>query len=114
MRTTGTTAAKSKRNGKNGTSHGPRMTYEDFVKTSIQSLRDPNGKSRGIHVVFSGFNNAFRKYYGEEPQPRVDQLVKDGVIELRPARKGVMIYLPNEAPLARSGDDALIKILGYA
>ncbi len=43
-----------------------KLSYEDFFKKAILKLRNP-AKSRGIHSVFSGFNDAFRKYFNEDP-----------------------------------------------
>ncbi len=38
------------------------LSHEEFVKRAIIKLRDIS-KSRGIHSVFSGFNQAFRIYF---------------------------------------------------
>lgn len=89
-----------------------KLNYEEFFKTAILKLRDIS-KSRGIHTVFSGFNQAFREYFGEDPIKVSKDLATMGKIEIRPARRGVMIYLPGEGP--KSGTDlgktALSKIL---
>jgi hypothetical protein len=38
-----------------------RLTEEEFITQAIKKLRkDPY---RGIHSVYSGFNEAFRKYF---------------------------------------------------
>ena len=47
-----------------------KMTYQEFVEKAIKSLREPPYK--GIHVVYSNFNNAFRQYYDEDPRPIID------------------------------------------
>jgi len=86
--------------------HEEKLGKEEFVVRAIKKLR---GKYRGIHTVFSGFNEAFRKYFGEDPRPVTQEMVNKGVIELRPVKGGVMIYLKGEAPQA--GDDVLKKIL---
>jgi hypothetical protein len=90
-----------------------KIPYEDFFRQAILNLRDLS-KSRGIHCVFSDFNNAFRKYYGEDPVKIAQQLASEGKIEIRPVRRGVMIYLPGEGPKVRSdgGEQVLAKILG--
>ena len=84
-----------------------KLTYEDFFKRAIKKLRDPT-KSRGIHSVFSGFNQAFRDYYGEDPIDVTQTLFREGKIGLRPAKRGVMLYLPGEGPM---NEDILGKIL---
>ena len=89
-----------------------KPSYEDFFKTAVLKLRNTS-KSRGIHSVFSGFNQAFREYYDEDPIKVTQKLVSDGKIETRPVKRGVMIYLPGDAPKSRSslGKEALSKIL---
>jgi len=90
-----------------------KLNHEEFFKVAILKLRDVS-KSRGIHTVFSGFNDAFRKYFAEDPIKVTQELARSGKIEVRPVRKGVMIYLPGDAPMARGevGDKALCTILG--
>lgn len=89
-----------------------KLTHEDFIKMAILKLRDPS-RSRGIHSVFSGFNDAFREYFGEDPINVTQQLASEGKIAIRPAKRGVMIYLPDDAPISRQalGKTALSKIL---
>ena len=72
--------------------------------------------SRGIHSVFSGFNQAFREYFGEDPIKITQELASRGKIELRPVKRGVMIYLPGEAPQSRDtlGKKALSKIFNQS
>jgi hypothetical protein len=42
-----------------------KLTEEEFIAQAIKKLRkDPY---RGIHSVYSGFNEAFRKYFGTNP-----------------------------------------------
>lgn len=92
--------------GKNGL-----MTEEQFVLKAIETLR--KGGYRGIHSVYSGFNGAFRKYYGEGADPigATTRLSKAGTIVIAYRRGGVMIYKPGEAPEAKdSGSEALAKM----
>ncbi|MEM3426750.1 MAG: hypothetical protein QW212_00620 [Nitrososphaerales archaeon] len=86
-----------------------KMSREEFVLKAIKTLRDPN-RSRGIHSRFSGFNEAFRAYFGEDPVPTTLEMKAKGLIEVRPAKGGVMLYLKGEAP-APVGEAALDKIL---
>jgi len=88
-----------------------KLNHEEFFKISILKLRDTS-KSRGIHSVFSGFNQAFREYFGEDPIKITQELASKGKIEIRPVKGGVMIYLPGEAPQSKAdlGKKALSKI----
>ncbi len=67
-----------------------RLSYKDFTLQAIARLKTPGYD--GIHVVFSGFNTAFRAYYAEEPKAHLDKLVADKVIRLVPVRKGALIF----------------------
>ncbi|MCX7957933.1 MAG: hypothetical protein N3B13_02710, partial [Deltaproteobacteria bacterium] len=66
-----------------------KLSYEEFVKKSIETLRSP--KYKGIHSVFSGFNQAFKEYFGEDPIKITKKLAVEGKIAIRPAKGGVMI-----------------------
>jgi hypothetical protein len=87
-----------------------KLSYEEFVKKAVVSLRKPPYK--GIHSVYSGFNEAFRKYFeGQDPVKVVNDLAKEGKIVTRPVKGGVMIYLKEEAPsVSNLGDTALKKM----
>jgi hypothetical protein len=87
-----------------------RLSYEEFVKKAIVSLRTEGYK--GIHSVYSGFNSAFKKYFnGENPVEATNKLAQEGKIILRPVKGGVMLYLPEEAPASRNlADEALTKM----
>ena len=87
---------------------GERLTQAEFVKQAIVKLRkDPY---KGIHSVYSGFNEAFRDYFNENPIEWTNQLNTEGLIEIRPARGGVMLYLPGEAPTRSTSKDTLKKM----
>jgi hypothetical protein len=86
-----------------------RVSESDFVKRAIKSLRkDP---FKGIHSVYSGFNEAFREYFNDDPIKWTTQLASEGIIETQPVRRGVMLYLPGEAP-ERSGGKNTLKKMG--
>ena len=87
-----------------------KLSHEDFVKKAIVSLRKEGYK--GIHSVYSGFNTAFKKYFnGENPVEVTNKLAKEGKIVVRPVKGGVMLYLPEDAPMTSDiGDDALKKM----
>ncbi|HEX9880855.1 MAG TPA: hypothetical protein VGB25_11720 [Candidatus Binatia bacterium] len=85
-----------------------QLTQAEFVKRAIVKLRKEPYK--GIHSVYSGFNEAFRDYFQDDPIKWTNQLAAEGVIETRPARGGVMLYLPDEAPARSSSKDVLKKM----
>ena len=85
-----------------------KLTQAEFIKKAIVSLRKEPYK--GIHSVFSGFNEAFRTYFNDDPIKWTNQLSKEGVIELRPVRGGMMLYLPEDAPARSTGQDVLKKM----
>lgn len=86
-----------------------RLSHEEFVKKAIISLRKEGYK--GIHTVYSGFNEAFKKYFaGENPIEVTNALAKDGKIVIRPVKGGVMLYLSEEAPGASNAEDTLKKM----
>jgi len=88
-----------------------KMSHEEYIKKAIVKLRKDNYK--GIHTVYSGFNQAFKKYFANaDPIKVTTELAAHGKIVVRPVRGGVMLYLPEEAPRTpNKGDEALDKIL---
>jgi hypothetical protein len=86
-----------------------KLSHEEFVSLAIQKLR--TGNFRGIHSVYSGFNEAFKLYFeGENPVSVTNQLAEDGKIALRPTKRGVMLYIPGEEPQSTRGEGALQKM----
>ncbi len=87
---------------------GEKLTQAEFVKKAIVRLRkDPY---KGIHSVYSGFNEAFRTYFNDDPIKWTNQLSAEGIVEIRPARGGIMLYLPGEAPARSTGKEVLKKM----
>jgi len=86
-----------------------RISEYDFVVRAIKKLRKHPYK--GIHVVYSGFNRAFREYFGKDPIEATTGLAEEGKIIIRPVKHGVMLYLPDEAPEPWGSKGALKKIL---
>ncbi len=87
-----------------------RLTEEEFVVQAIKRLKkDPY---RGIHSVYSGFNEAFRKYFGTNPVEATLRLAAEGKIETRPFKGGVMLFLPGEAPKRPPVEEIIRIILG--
>jgi len=89
-----------------------KLTVEEFTKKAIVALRVGNYK--GIHTRFSGFNAAFRKYYGSDPVAAVADLQSRGIIEGHLEKGGAMIYLKGEMPERKvdDGSKTLAKIIG--
>lgn len=85
----------------------PKLTEEEFIRKAIKKLR---GKYKGIHTVYSGFNFAFKEYFGTNPVEATQRLAREGKINIRPVKGGVMIYLPEDAP--NTAENILNKILG--
>ena len=95
-------------------------TPEQFVKRAIAKLRGidkATGKEwKGMHTVFSGFNQAWRDYFGDDPVAGVKALVAEGKVVSIPAYKGARLYMPDDAPARREtseekGARALATIL---
>lgn len=101
----------SKAGGKVGNGTGRKLNRRNFVLNAIDSLR--RGKYKGIHVVYSGFNEAYREYYGEDPREYIDELVETGIIAKRIVRGGIIILRAEDARDLPSpaGQTALQKIL---
>jgi hypothetical protein len=87
-----------------------KLTEEEFVLQAIKRLRKE--PFRGIHSVYSGFNEAFRKYFGTNPVEVTSRLAAEGKLETRPFKGGVMLFLPGEAPKRPSADEIIQLILG--
>lgn len=86
-----------------------KVSHEEFIKKAIVSLRKEGYK--GIHTVYSGFNEAFKKYFdGANPIEYTNKLAKEGKIVIRPVKGGVMLYLPEDAPGADTAEQALKKM----
>jgi hypothetical protein len=88
-----------------------KLNYEEFVTKAIVSLRKEGYK--GIHSVYSGFNEAFKKYFeGENPVEVTNKLALEGKIAIRPVKGGVMLYLPEEAPATKSTAVEALRKMG--
>lgn len=86
-----------------------KLNEEEFVLQAIKKLRKE--PFRGIHSVYSGFNEAFRKYFGANPVEATSRLVAEGKIETRPFKGGVMLFLPGEAPKRPSAEEIIQIVL---
>ncbi len=98
-----------------------KIPVEKFVLQAIDKLQKPPYK--GINTVFSGFNMAFKKYYGEgsDPSKATTEMIEKGLIDGRPVKKGTgkvgsfLIYKKGEMPTGygwdKKADDTLKSIL---
>lgn len=84
----------------------PKFSEEEFIRRAIVKLR---GKYKGIHSVYSGFNQAFKEYFGTNPVEATQRLSEQGKIIIRPVKGGVILYLPEDA--LNSAENVLKKIL---
>lgn len=86
-----------------------KISEYEFVIKAIKKLRKPPYK--GIHSVYSGFNQAFKGYFGTNPVETTQRLAQEGKIGIRPVKGGVMLYLPEDDPGTTSPKAVLAKIL---
>jgi len=84
-----------------------KLSEEEFVVRAIKKLKRP--PYRGIHSVYSGFNQAFRKYFDSNPVEVTNRLAGEGKIRTRPVKGGVMLYLPED--IGNETQSVLEKIL---
>lgn len=76
-------------------SDAKKLSHQEFTLQAIKKLR--TGDYKGIHVVYSGFNKAFRDYFGSDPVEAVKKLEEKGVVVTHPVRGGVMLYDARES-----------------
>ena len=102
---------KGQKNKAEGNGH---LTEEEFTLRGIETLR--KGAYRGIHCRYSGFNDAFRAYFGEgaDPVGSTNKLAKAGKIVVRPCRGGVMLYKPGDAPEVASKGSTALAAMGIS
>lgn len=87
------------------------LSHEEFIRKAIVSLRKEGYK--GIHTVYSGFNEAFKKYFGgEDPVKVTNELARQGKLIVRPVRGGVMLYLPEDASEGATTAETTLKKMG--
>lgn len=86
-----------------------KLSEYEFIVRAIKKLRKPPYK--GIHTVYSGFNQAFREYFNKDPVEVTTRLVGEGKIATRPVKGGVILYLPEDASVTKGAKSVLDKIL---
>ena len=85
-----------------------KISEHEFVVRAIKKLKKPPYK--GIHSVYSGFNQAFREYFNKDPVEATTKLAQEGKIVTRPVKGGATLYLPEDAPSLSKA--VLNRILG--
>ena len=83
-----------------------KIGMEQFFKQAMAEWHKlhPDAKSKGIHSVFSGFNESLREYYGFDQAQGIaamNALVEAGKVVSIPRMKGPMLYLPGDAPSSK-------------
>jgi hypothetical protein len=68
-----------------------------LVEALFEKAREERPQDRGVHLVYSGMNEALR-LAGFNPRRAVDAAVATGRFEVRPCRGGARIYRADEAP----------------
>jgi hypothetical protein len=84
-----------------------KLSEYEFVVRAIKRLKKPPYK--GIHSVYSGFNQAFQEYFNKDPVEATTRLAQKVKIVTRPVKGGAILYLPEDAPSQSKG--VLNKIL---
>ncbi|MBP9669412.1 MAG: hypothetical protein KBE09_03930 [Candidatus Pacebacteria bacterium] len=85
-----------------------KLTPEEFVLKAITALRTE--KSKGIHVVRSGFNKGFREYFGNDADPiqTTTRMRQEGKIAVFLSKGGASLYLRTDlrdSTLTRHDED---------
>lgn len=73
-------------------------TAPDFILNVLNAKPagvKPNGDMIPIHVVFHGLNTVIRDRYGDDPRTVTELMANKGVIDIRGAKGGAIISLPN-------------------
>ena len=88
-----------------------KLNHEAFIRKAIVTLRKEGYK--GIHTVYSGFNEAFKDYFpGDNPVDVTNALKAEGKLVIRPVRGGVMLYLPEDAQSQNQTAKDTLKKMG--
>jgi hypothetical protein len=74
-----------------------KLTVEAFTLKAIKVNKAQSGKA-GLHTVWSGFNTAYRTYFGSDPVAATKALADKGIIASRPFKGGALLFLVEDAP----------------
>lgn len=93
-----------------------KLSTVAFTLAAIAALKNGEDKDgvpyKGIHAKYSGFNSAFKDYFGKDPIQATTAMHKNGDIVVVPCRGGVTLYKPGDVPARtdNSGKAALAKM----
>lgn len=77
------------------------------AKTITYEKKDKQGKveiiaKKGCHVIYDGLCGALRNQFGiEDSRALTERMVEKGLIAVRPAKGGAILYLPQDAPAVK-------------
>ena len=93
------------------------ITKDEFVVKAITVLprkkKNSEELEEGIHVVFSQFNKLYQKCFEcdlEQTKADLEDMEKRGLIQIRPVRKGVKLYLGDAEVPVDSMEKAMEKM----
>lgn len=92
-----------------------KVTPLVFTLLAIDNnTKKSGGKYKGMHTVYSGFNQAFRQLFPKEDVIKfIDKMHDEGKLYRKYAKGGAMIYKPEDAPADYSkADDMIAEVLG--
>lgn len=79
-----------------------KIPPEEFVIESILNSR--RAIYEGIHSIYSGFNEAFKKNYGEDPTNTLQKLESEGKIKIKKYKTGLVLFIGKK--VSNSNDQA--------
>jgi len=89
-----------------------KLSKEQFLMRAFERLPNKDKGFKGFQTVISGFNDAFRDYFGQEPVPFLKAQEKAGKIVSR-GKKGVpgsYVKLAKDVVKQSNGRKALDKM----
>ena len=96
------------------TGNNGRLTHGQFAIKAIKALRKDGYE--GIHVVYSGFNQAFREYFPDaDVREATATLSAQGIIRMTPCKGGAMMFdgsVPYTNTREAKTNETLSRILG--
>lgn len=90
--------------------------FDEQVKFTLDCIQATHTKWGGMHTVFDGFNDAFRRQFpGSDPVKVTTEMRDRGLVDMRYARGGVRLYLPGTMPARKDtrevkADDLLRRV----
>ena len=85
------------------------MDKKIFIERAIKKGRKEGYK--GLHATYSGFNVAYKEYYGVDSIEDTKAFQKEGFLSIRPVKGGVLLYLASEVKGNGNSNKLLTDIL---